>query len=50
MVLSIVGILLCCVVVGVFIVMGVGILGLVEGIMILTGKIDTDGKGNPLAD
>lgn len=25
-------------------------LGLVEGIMILTGKIDTDGKGNPLAD
>ena len=23
---------------------------LVEGIMILTGKIDTDGKGNPLAD
>lgn len=47
---SIVGILLCCVVVGVFIVMGVGIWGLVEGIMILTGKIDTDGKGNPLAD
>lgn len=29
---------------------GVGIWGLVEGIMILTGKIDTDGKGNPLAD
>ena len=50
LVLSIVGILLCCVVVGVFIVMGVGIWGLVEGIMILTGKIDTDGKGNPLAD
>ena len=41
LVLSIVGILLCCVVVGVFIVMGVGIWGLVEGILILTGKIDT---------
>ena len=50
LVLTIVGILLCCVVVGVFLVMGVGIWGLVEGIMILTGKIDTDGKGNPLAD
>ena len=50
MVLTIVGILLSCVVVGVFLVMGVGIWGLVEGIMILTGKIDTDGKGNPLAD
>jgi len=50
LVLTIVGILLCCVFVGVFLVMGVGIWGLVEGIMILTGKIDTDGKGNPLAD
>ena len=50
LVAGLLGILLCCVVVGVFIVMGVGIWGLVEGIMILTGKIDTDGKGNPLAD
>ena len=24
--------------------------GLIEGIMILTGSINTDGKGNPLAD
>lgn len=30
--------------------MGMGIWGLVEGIMILTGKIAVDGKGNPLAD
>ena len=41
LVLSIVGILLCCVVVGVFIVMGVGIWGLVEGIMILTGSCNS---------
>lgn len=27
-----------------------GIWGLVEGIMILTGSINTDGNGNPLAD
>ena len=50
LVLTIVGFILCCVVVGVFIVFGVGIWGLVEAIMILTGKIDKDGKGNPLTD
>ena len=27
-----------------------GVWGLVEGIMILTGKINVDGKGNPLKD
>lgn len=27
-----------------------GIWGLIEGILILTGKIDVDGKGNPLKD
>ena len=31
-------------------VMGVWIWSLVEAVMILTGKINTDGKGNPLAD
>lgn len=50
LVLTIVGIVLSCVAVGVFLVMGIGIWGLVEGIMILTGKINTDAKGNPLTD
>ena len=30
--------------------MGMGIWGMVEGIMILAGKIDVDGKGLPLKD
>jgi TM2 domain-containing membrane protein YozV len=50
LVATIVGILLSCVVVGAFIVLGIEIWGLVEGIMILTGSIKTDGKGNPLKD
>ena len=50
LVLSIVGLLLSCVAIGIPIVMGVGIWGLVEAVMILVGKIDKDGKGNPLAD
>lgn len=49
LVCTIVGILLSCVVIGVFIVMGISIWGLIEGIMILCGKIDRDGKGNLLA-
>lgn len=50
LVLTIVGIPLCCFGIGVPIIMGVGIWGLVEAIMILTGNINTDGKGNPLTD
>ena len=50
LVLSIVGLLLSCVAIGIPIVMGVGIWALVEAVMILVGKIDKDGKGNPLAD
>lgn len=50
LVLTIVGFVLCCVVVGVFLVLGVWIWSLIEGIMILTGKINTDAKGNPLTD
>ena len=50
LVLSIVGILLSCIGIGIPIAMGVGIWALVEAIMILVGKIDKDGKGNPLAD
>ena len=50
LVLTIVGLILCCIFVGVFLVIGIEIWGLVEGIMILTGKIDTDADGIPLKD
>ena len=50
LVLTIVGIVLCCVVIGAFLVIGIEIWGLVEGIMILAGKIDKDAKGIPLKD
>jgi TM2 domain-containing membrane protein YozV len=50
LVVMIVGLLLSCVGIGIFISAGMSIWGLVEGIMLLTGKITTDGKGNPLAD
>ncbi len=50
LVLTLVGLVLSCIVVGVFLVIGIEIWGLVEGIMILTGKIDTDAKGIPLKD
>lgn len=36
--------------IGIFMMMGAWIWGLVEGIMILTGSINTDGKGNPLKE
>lgn len=48
--LSILGIILSCIVIGAFLVLGIEIWGLIEGIMILTGKINVDGKGNPLKD
>lgn len=50
LVLTIVGILLSCIFVGVFLVMATSIWGLVEGIMILVGKINVDGKGMPLTE
>jgi len=50
LVLSIVGIVLSCIVIGVFLVLAVYIWGLVEGIMILAGKINTDGRGMPLKE
>lgn len=50
LVLTIIGIVLSCVVVGAFLVLGIEIWGLVEGIMILTGKINTDANGNLLGD
>ena len=45
-----IAILLSCCTVGLSLIatLGIGIWGLVEGILILTGKISTDGKGNPL--
>lgn len=48
--LSIAGILLTCIAIGALLVLGIEIWGLVEGIMILTGKIDVDGQGNLLKD
>lgn len=50
LVLTIVGLLLSCIVIGVFLVMGIWIWALVEGVMILTGKIDKDANGIPLTD
>ena len=44
------GLILSCFVIGIFMCLGASIWGLVEGIMILVGKIDKDGKGNPLRD
>lgn len=49
LVCTIVGILLSCVGIGVLVISGISIWGLIEGIMILCGKIDKDGKGNLLA-
>lgn len=50
LVLTIVGYLTSCIGVGVFLVLGIAIWTLVEGIMILAGKIDTDANGVPLKD
>ncbi len=47
---SLVGIILSCFGIGVFIAGGIAIWGLVEGIMILAGSINVDGKGIPLRD
>lgn len=50
LVLTIVGLVLSCIVIGLFLVIGIEIWGLVEGIMILTGKIDKDAQGKLLKD
>ena len=50
LVLTIVGYITACIVIGGFIVLGTSIWGLVEGIMIFVGKIDVDGNGVPLSD
>ncbi len=48
LVLTIVGILLSCIVIGGFLVAAIEIWGFVEGILILTGNIAVDGQGRPL--
>jgi len=50
LVCTIVGLLTSCIGIGVFLVLGISVWGLVEGIMILCGKIDVDGQGNPLTE
>lgn len=50
LVLTIVGYVLMCLVVGIFFVMATSIWGLIEGIMILAGRIDTDANGVKLVD
>ncbi len=48
LVATIVGMVTSCIGIGVFICVGIEIWGFVEGIMILTGNINKDGKGLPL--
>ena len=50
LVLTLVGCVLSCIVIGIFLVLGIWIWGLIEGIMILTGKINTDVQGNLLSE
>lgn len=47
---TIAGLVFTCIGIGVFVVRGIGIWALVEGIFILTGKIDTDAQGTLLTD
>lgn len=49
-ILTITVILACVGIVLFFVPCGIGIWGLIEGIFILTGKINVDAKGTPLAD
>ena len=48
LVCTIVGLVLSILIIGLFVVIGIWIWAIVEGIMIFTGKISTDAKGNPL--
>lgn len=47
---TLVGYLLCCVVIGILPVIGIWVWSIVEAIMILAGKIDRDARGVPLTD
>lgn len=50
LVCTIVGMILSCLVIGAFVVFGMQIWAIVEGVMILTGKIEVDGRGTPLTE
>lgn len=50
LVLTIIGYVLCCVGIGILFLFATSIWGLVEGIMILAGKSDTDAEGKKLKD
>ena len=50
LVCTLLGILLSIIFIGIFIVIGISVWAIVEGIMILTGKINVDGKGIPLKE
>ncbi len=50
LVVTIVGLVLCCVIIGIIPVIGIWIWSFVEAIMIFTGKIDRDAQGVPLTD
>lgn len=50
LVLTILGIPLCCVLIGVLMILAAWVWALIEGIMIFTGSINTDADGNPLTD
>lgn len=50
LVCTIIGLATSCLGIGVFIVAGIGIWGLIEGILILVGNIAVDGEGMPLGD
>lgn len=48
--ITILGILTSCIYIGFLLIPAASIWGLVEGILILTGSIKVDGKGNPLRE
>lgn len=50
LVVTIVGIVLSCIVIGAFVVFGVWIWAIVDAVFIFTGKIDCDAQGVPLKD
>lgn len=46
--LTLIGVPLCCIVIGFFMMTVASVWGLVEGVLILSGQISTDGNGLPL--
>ena len=50
LVITLVGFVLCCIIIGLIPLLAVGIWSAVESINILTGKVNEDAQGRPLAD